>query len=586
MTIERLLEMKYNLKPTVDVRNKGKAIVGYRAIIEEIKSYLGNREDAVIVLECYPGVRKEEIENDFLGEFPEIKEKIFIDEYGLTVEEVQKKIRDHITEDRVFGVYSHYNIQDFYPSEQLEAARERLAGKGLKVIYGFGASLLTKADVLISIGVSRWEIQLRYRNEQMTNWKTNNPDEEGIGKFKRGFFFEWPMADRLQHGIYPIIDYYIDTVKTNQPKMITGSQYRQATAQIAKQPFRTVPYFDESVWGGQWMKKNFHLPEDKENYGWAFDGVPEENSLLLQFENDIVEIPSQVVVEEETTNLLGEKVRARFGRKFPIRFDYLDTMDGGNLSLQVHPLTEYAFDKFGMPFTQDESYYILDCKEGAKVYLGTKTGITKDTLFNDLKKANQTGENFEAEKYVNEITVKKHDHFSIPAGTIHCSGKNTVVLEISATPYIFTFKLWDWGRVGLNGLPRPIHLEHGIENIQMDRNEEYINEHLFTRLENCEKLENQQIGVTSERTGLAEIEFIDSIRHWFTDEVQLQTNESVNMLCLVEGSEILVCSTNNTFQPMEVHYGETFIVPESVKEYTLKAKEKGKFAVIQAFVKI
>ncbi|PHL20112.1 mannose-6-phosphate isomerase, partial [Enterococcus faecium] len=170
------------------------------------------------------------------------------------------------------------------------------------------------------------------------NWKTNNPDEEGIGKFKRGFFFEWPMADRLQHGIYPIIDYYIDTVKTNQPKMITGSQYRQATAQIAKQPFRTVPYFDESVWGGQWMKKNFHLPEDKENYGWAFDGVPEENSLLLQFENDIVEIPSQVVVEEETTNLLGEKVRARFGRKFPIRFDYLDTMDGGNLSLQVHPL--------------------------------------------------------------------------------------------------------------------------------------------------------------------------------------------------------------------------------------------------------
>ncbi|MDO2410488.1 hypothetical protein QUB72_04325 [Enterococcus faecium] len=83
--------MKYNLKPTVDVRNKGKAIVGYRAIIEEIKSYLGNREDAVIVLECYPGVRKEEIENDFLGEFPEIKEKIFIDEYGLTVEEVQKK---------------------------------------------------------------------------------------------------------------------------------------------------------------------------------------------------------------------------------------------------------------------------------------------------------------------------------------------------------------------------------------------------------------------------------------------------------------------------------------------------------------
>lgn len=82
----------------------------------------------------------------------------------------------------------------------------------------------------------------------------------------------------------------------------------------------------------------------------------------------------------------------------------------------------------------------------------------------ELKRAAEKGEEiFPTEKYVNKIPVKKHDHVLIPAGTVHCSGKNTMVLEISATQYIFTFKLWDWGHLGMDGLPRPIHLDHGMK---------------------------------------------------------------------------------------------------------------------------
>ena len=68
---------------------------------------------------------------------------------------------------------------------------------------------------------------------------------------------------------------------------------------------------------------------------------------------------------------------------------------------------------------------------------------------------------FNAEKYVNKFHAKKHDHFLIPAGTIPCSSKNCMILEISVTPYIFTFKLWNWDRLVLDGLPRPIHIEDG-----------------------------------------------------------------------------------------------------------------------------
>jgi mannose-6-phosphate isomerase class I len=180
---------------------------------------------------------------------------------------------------------------------------------------------------------------------------------------------------------------------------------------------------------------------------------------------------------------MGEPVHARFGDEFPIRFDFLDTMQGGNLSLQVHPLTEYIQEKFGMHYTQDESYYIMDAEEGARVYLGLKEGVVPGDMVQELGDAQAGGKAFNTEKHVQTWPAKKHDHFLIPAGTVHCSGANSMVLEISATPYIFTFKLWDWGRLGIDGKPRPINIEHGKNVIQWDRTTEWTRKNLVNRVE-------------------------------------------------------------------------------------------------------
>jgi mannose-6-phosphate isomerase class I len=132
--------------------------------------------------------------------------------------------------------------------------------------------------------------------------------------------------------------------------------------------------------------------------------------------------------------LLGDAVFSRFGAEFPIRFDLLDTMGGGNLSLQVHPKTRFILEQFGMQYTQDESYYLLDAGEHGNVYLGTKSHIDRDEMIRELKAAQTNGHSFMVEEYVNRFPAKKHDHFLIPAGTIHCSGKKKTLWFLKLAP--------------------------------------------------------------------------------------------------------------------------------------------------------
>ena len=282
--------------------------------------------------------------------------------------------------------------------------------------------------------------------------------------------------------------------------------------------------------------------------------------------------------------MLGEPVEARFGKDFPIRFDFLDTMGGGNLSLQVHPTTQFIREQFGMYYTQDESYYMVDAAEDAVVYLGLKNGIDKNEMIGDLRKAQNGNFVFDAEKYVNKIPTKKHDHFLIPGGTVHCSGANSMVLEISSTPNLFTFKLWDWQRLGLDGKPRPINVERGKEVIDWKRDTEFVEEYLRNHVQTVAAGD----GWVEEKTGLHENEFIETRRHWFTKSVTHQTNNSVNVLNLIEGDKVVVESTTNAFEPFLVHYAETFIIPACVGEYKISPVNNGEeknYATIKAYVR-
>lgn len=559
---------------------------GWENIMSELRNHLEaiKKPRKIMLVECYQGVFLNDINEQFRNAFPEA---LLIDSSDgmLSENDINAKLQADITDDELFGYMTRFYIDCYFDERKVQKLRQEINdAQGLVIICGIGASYIQpEKDVLVYADMARWEIQMRFRKDEVSNVGVNNRKERASLQYKRGFFVDWRICDRLKKKLMSQWDYVLDTNNRDEPKLATGEAVRAGLAQVVKRPFRVVPFFDPGPWGGQWMKDVCDLDKEQINYAWCFDCVLEENSLYLLFGNVRFEIPSINVVFAHPRELLGDPVHARFGDEFPIRFDFLDTMQGGNLSLQVHPLTEYIQEKFGMHYTQDESYYLLDAGDDAVVYLGLKDGIDPEAMIKDLKVAQVSG-TFDAEKYVGKYPVKKHDHALIPGGTIHCSGANSMVLEISATPYIFTFKLWDWGRLGLDGRPRPINIEHGRHVIQWYRTESWVKKEILNRIE----LIAEGDGWREERTGLHEREFIETRRHWFTKPVLHHTEGSVNVLNLVEGREAVVESPSGAFEPFVVHYAETFIVPDSVGDYTLRpfGESEGKeCATIKAFVR-
>lgn len=571
--------MNYNKYPETHIVGHDQDVYGTKEdIIQELSLY-AKEENYCLCVECYPGVDDEVLDLIQLAYDPQVvirSEDIFYDKNTLNT-----MMQSHLTDDRVRGVMYYGVMEDFIDQAKLKEMKKVLDSHGRILIYGVGASLISQGDSLIYCDLARWEIQLRYRSG-MPNFKQDNFDEDSLRKIKRGFFVEWRIADKQKMKIFEDVDFFIDSNKKNEPKMVTGQALRDGLKQIAKQPFRLVPYFDPGVWGGQWMKKVCGLDPKEDNYAWSFDGVPEENSLYLRYGNTRIEIPAMDLVLYQPVELLGMKNYCRFGAEFPIRFDFLDTIGGQNLSLQVHPLTEYIKSHFGMTYTQDESYYILDSQEGGGVYLGLKEGIDPQSMIDELKEAQSGRCSFDADKYVNFFEAKKHDHFLIPAGTVHCSSSNCMVLEISATPYIFTFKLWDWDRLGLDGLPRPIHIEDGEKNIQWDRTTPWIKDNLVNNIEVIHDSDDY----LEEKTGLHELEFIETRRFTSSKKTYHQCADGFHMLNLVEGSSAVIESPTNQFEPFVVHYAETFILPSAAKEYTIRPYDSNEtIKVIKAYVR-
>ena len=283
--------------PTIALSDDTEIIVGdaaWREALDLAQARAADRPPLVAV-DVYPGGDVASIVGTIAGVLPGVEVIDLEEAAALSIAQLDAFMGRHLTEDRVFGVMSHFTVEEFYDQARVAALRDRLAERSVPTFvvgWGSDAAVERRADALVLVDLARWEIQQRQR-AGAPNWRAGNQHEDALRKYKRGFFVEWRAADRHKRTMFDRIDLVVDgNAAREEAGAVHGDAFRNALAAASAAPFRVVPFFDPGVWGGQWMKSTLDLDPSASNYAWCFDCVPEENSILLDVGGETVELPS------------------------------------------------------------------------------------------------------------------------------------------------------------------------------------------------------------------------------------------------------------------------------------------------------
>lgn len=467
---------------------------------------------------------------------------------------IEKMIAPYLGgDDPLFGSRFPGELADFFDLEKLSQIVPE-ESSALNVLYGCGAALAGWDGMLVYVDVPKNEIQFRMRAGNIQLLGVSPPADHKLA-YKHLYFIEWPVLNRHKSQLVAKLSWFIDEQRPVEPAVISGDELRSALTELSFSAFRARPWFEPGPWGGQWIQENVpQLSHDVPNYAWSFELISPENGILLESGGRLLEVSFDLLMFHRSQAVMGD-FEGVFGYEFPIRFDFLDTFDGGNLSIQCHPRMRYIREHFGENYTQDETYYILDCKPEAKIYLGFQESIDLQAFRQQLELSAREKIPVDIDRYVNSVPSNRHDLVLIPAGTIHGSGKDNLILEISATPYIFTFKMYDWLRLDLDGKPRPLNIDRAFENLVFDRKGKRVQQELVSTPAILSQGEGWKI--IHLPTHLEH--FYDVVRIEFDHRVEWRTQGSPLVMNLVEGGPVEIRTPNG--RRLRVNYAETVVVP-------------------------
>jgi mannose-6-phosphate isomerase class I len=449
---------------------------------------------------------------------------------------------------------------------------------GVLVVYGPGASLVPHDVVWYA------DLPKRYAEAAVvsgTGLNVGQTPGSGPGTTKRLFFIDWPLLDRHRDEIVPLVEFWIDMQDASSPAILDGATLRATLAELATRPFRTRPTFNTTPWGGHWAQRTLGQSPASINTALGYELIAPEAGVLIGAEDGpLVELPFQLVVAQHPVDLLGENVHRVFGTSFPVRFDYLDTVDGGNLSVHCHPKQDYMRSVFGWPYTQHESYYVMVGDESQRVFLGLHEEADLDAFYRDASEADHYGTPLEITRYVPTFPAKPHQLFLIPGGTPHGSGKGNVVLEISATPYLYSLRFYDWLRQGIDGELRPVHVSHAFKNLDTGRRGDAVGRDLVQQ----PRILRRGDGWHEELLGALPEMFFEVRRTSLGPGAVANdaTDGRFHVLNVVEGEGVLVAPADGPAHSLV--YAETLVVPAAVGPYTVRTLGPGPVRVVKALV--
>ncbi len=223
------------------------------------------------------------------------------------------------------------------------------------------------------------------------------------------------------------------------------------------------------IWGGRRLWRRLRLPGgpggDLEGRSpiagtaappigesWEIHDREGRSSILRSAFGLEAELPGldlRSLVEGASEALLGESPPDAFGR-FPLMLKFLDT--GEDLSLQLHPDHETARGLGAADAGKHESWCVLSCEPGAELHLGLAPGVGVEDFFALLE------EGGDPRDLMNRYEPRPGEVYDLPPGCLHCLGAGLTLYECQENSDL-TYRLHDWGRLGLDGRPRELHLE-------------------------------------------------------------------------------------------------------------------------------
>jgi mannose-6-phosphate isomerase class I len=576
LPVEKIIcqEDKYDIYPSFKISDD-QVFTGFESFVEIFRNH------KVVIIDGYVGV--------FYDHFRQMLDEVLKQE-GHNVSWVNScdffKHPDQIRmmtaqflggDDPLFGKRTTLDIADFFEIERLKSIAPDPTFD-INIIIGPGATLAGWPGLIIYADIPKNEIQFRARAGSVANLGTPNHSEPKF-MYKCFFFVDWVVLNKHKQNIFPFINIYIDAQRPEVPVWIWAETLKKALSDMSHNVFRVRPWFEPGAWGGKWILNNITgLNKNVPNYAWSFELITPENGLLIESSSRLLEVSFDCLMYHDAEAVLGDCFPI-FHTDFPIRFDFLDTFEGGNLSLQCHPRPEYIKENFEEDFPQEETYYILDNKDNAVVYLGFRDDIDPDNFREELEESFTHNKAVNPNKYLLTHTTKKHDLFLIPYGTIHSSGMNNLVLEISSTPYIYTFKMYDWLRLDLDEKPRQLNIKRGMENLFFDRKGSYVKDKLISKPEIIDCGAAWQLyNLPTHHTHIYSIH-----RYHFKDVIEIKTNNKCLVMNLVEGSKIIVETSQGLKQ--NFNYAETFVIPAAAGRIRIFNASESEAILIKAFMK-
>ena len=480
-----------------------------------------------------------------------------------------------LAEDPDFARLASVGLRDFFG----ELPSLRPSAQEVLVVAGPGAALF-RHDLLWYADLPKRYAEAAVRRGEARN--LGQPSDEGAATTRRLFYIDWTVLDRHREEIAGTIALWIDVQDPLRPTHLDGDTLRRSASSLAGHPLRTRPTFNTAPWGGHWGQEQLGFGLHEPNTAIGYELIaPESGVLLGDRDGPRVEVPFQLIVALQPDEVLGEAIRTEFGTSFPIRFDYLDTVGGGNLSIHCHPQAEYMRRIFGWSYTQHESYFMMVGGQDRCVFLGLRGDVRLDAFEQAAQRAVERGEPFRIEDHVQTFPATQGQLFMIPAGTPHGSGEGNVVLEVSATPYLYSLRFYDWLRRDSQGKQRPVHVDHAFANLNRNRRGDEVSRDLVQSPRSI----RSGSGWREEVIGaLPEIFF--EVRRVVLEgdtEADDDTSGGFHVLNVVEGDGLLVQAGEG--DPHHLNYAETIVIPAAVGRYALRRMGDGPVRVVKAFVR-